>query len=109
MPIFLLLSLFLRTPQASGQDQQMENKHSVDYHPCHIEDISLDYIFFRISINSLGLYLSPEFSLKPVYSITMAGKNFEIHGAYTLENALNLGIFTSTLSPVKTFPSKFLS
>ena len=39
----------------------------------------------------------------------MAGKNFEIHGAYTLENALNLGIFTSTLSPVKTFPSKFLS
>ena len=49
--------------------------------------ISLKDTSFHISINSLGLYLSPrmliDFSLKSLYS-TKTGKNFQIYGVHIL-------------------------
>ena len=64
--------------------------------------ISLKDICFDIFINSLGLYLSPEYwlnFLSNLYIQPWLGKNFKFMVLIFLENALNLGIFTH--APIK--------
>ena len=70
--------------------------------------ISLKDASFHISINSLGLYLSPECFLNflsNLYIPPWLEKNFKFMVFSFLENVLNLGIFNhALLSPVKTLP-----
>ena len=73
---------------------------------------SLKDTFFHISINSLGLHLSPECLLNflsKFYIPHCMGKTFKFMVLTFLEHALNLGIFTHAPPPHPKLSPKFLS
>ena len=82
--------------------------NSLDYHPCPSR---LGYILkdasFHISINFVGLYLSPEcllnFLSNFLYS-TMCVKIFQIYGVHIPRKCINSRYFYSCSSPLKTRP-----
>ena len=82
---------------------------SIVYHLCSSRLVSKIHPFI-FHINSLGLYLSPEWLLnflQLVYS-TMYGKNFKFMVFTFLENALNLGILLTPSFPTQNSRQNFL-
>ena len=82
---------------------------SVDYHPCPSRLASRihPFIFY---INSLWLYLSPEFLLNflsNMYIPPCVGKSSKFMVFIFLENALNLGIFTHPPLPIQNSPLSY--
>ena len=101
-PFFVALS-FLNIYQPLKDKKKMLNKVSVTTLVLQC----LKDIFFFNSVNSLGLYLSPECFLNVLSKLNIPpwlAKIFKYMVFLLLENALNLGIFAHASSPVKVVP-----
>ena len=90
---------FLKMSQSPGQNQQ--NGKQCLKPPLSFK-ISLKDAFFHISINSLGLYLSPEGLLS--FLTNLCGKNFQIYGIHIPRKCIESRHFYPCLSQLKTHP-----